>query len=680
METINRRDFLTYATMGAAAMAAPVMNGACRSESTGAGAPAATRSAASRGLREPAFRPLPLTSIKPRGWLLRQLRIQADGLSGHLDEFWPDVARSQWIGGDAEGWERAPYWLDGVVPLAWLLDDDRLKGKVRRFIDEILARQRDDGWFSPFPENWDAPGVKPYDLWAIHLVDKVLAEYHAVTGDERALRAVERSLRAMNAHLDKQPLFNWGRYRWYEALIPAFHLYERTGESWILELAKRLHDQGFDYREFYKGEDVTVPTPRRGLWKWAKHVVNTGMAAKAGALWWRVSGAEADRRFPGEMTALLDRHHGQANGMFSGDECLSGKNPLQGTELCAVVEFMYSLEHLIAVLGDSAFGDRLEKVAFNALPATFSPDMWAHQYDQQANQVRCTINPDHMWTTNGPESNIYGLEPNYGCCTANMHQGWPKFAAHLWMRSPDGGLVAAAYAPSAVSFETGGGRVEVSLDTDYPFREDLLFRIKASAPARFPLRLRIPAWAEGASIETAGVKEKAPRPGTFHKIDRVWKDGDKIRLRLPMKATITSRYNGGLSVERGPLVYALAIGEKWARVNEDKPHRELPHADWEVHPTTDWNYGLLVDEDRPESGLRFEERPVGEHPFSPEGAGMAARATGCKLPGWGLKHGWAAEFPPEPQESNEPDEELTLLPYGCTNIRVTEFPRLKAKT
>ena len=100
-------------------------------------------------LLPPVFRPLPLGAIRPLGWLHDQLRIQADGLSGHLDEFWPDVADSAWIGGQAEGWERGPYWLDGLVPLAYLLDDDRLKGKVGFWLDYILTHQHEDGWLGP---------------------------------------------------------------------------------------------------------------------------------------------------------------------------------------------------------------------------------------------------------------------------------------------------------------------------------------------------------------------------------------------------------------------------------------------------------------------------------------------------------------------------------------------------
>jgi uncharacterized protein len=673
---IRRRDFLTCMSVGTAAAAVPLWASA-RTSSKSSGR-ALENDSPPNGLHDPAFRPLPLTSIRPEGWLRRQLRIQADGLTGHLDEFWPDVARSRWFGGDADGWERAPYWMDGAIPLAWLLDDAPLKTRLQGYVEHILAHQREDGWFEPFPEDWRNPrDGRPYDLWAIQLADKVLGQYAEITGDERVWAAVEKNLKAMNALIDHQPLFNWGRFRWFEALIPIFALYERTGAAWLLNLARKLHDQGFDYPAFYRGEDVTVPNPRRGLWKWTKHVVNTGMAAKAQALWWRASGRAEDRRFPYAMLELLDRYHGQTTGVFTGDECLAGKNPIQGTELCAVLEFMYSLEHILAAFGDPVFGDRLEKVAFNALPATFSPDMWAHQYDQQANQVQCTINPDHLFTTNGPESNIYGLEPNFGCCTANMHQGWPKFAAHLWMRGPAGELVAAAYAPSTVAFEAGGVPVAVTCDTDYPFRDTLRFKVRAERPARFPLLFRIPAWAEGAVLEGVGIKTEHPKPGGFHRLDREWTGTTELSLVLPMRPVVTRRYNDAVAVERGPLVYALRIGEKWTRVNEDKPHREPPHADWEVRPETPWNYGLLVDEKNPEKSLRFEERPVGERPFSPEGAGMAAWAKGRKLPDWRLLHGWAGEIVPGDRESSEPLEDIELIPYGCTNIRITEFPRLK---
>jgi hypothetical protein len=629
-----------------------------------------------------AFRPLPLGSVRPAGWLARQLRIQADGLSGHLDEFWPDVAQSQWFGGTAEGWERAPYWLDGVIPLAWLLDDAPLKARITKHVTYIVDHQRADGWFGPYPEDAVA---RRYDMWAILLVNKVLAQYHEATGDARVLDAVRRSLRAVFAGLDRTPLFDWGRFRWFEGLVPAFYAYERTREPWLLDLARKLRAQGVDFEALYRTGDITIPTPRRGLWKWTKHVVNTAMAAKVGALIWRLEQRPSDGEFAARMLEILDRHHGQVTGMFTGDECLAGRNPLQGTELCAVVEFMYSLEHLFSVFGDPAFGDRLERVAFNALPATFSPDMWAHQYDQQVNQVQCTINPEHYWTTNGPESNLYGLEPNYGCCTSNMHQGWPKFAAHLWMRTPDDGVVAAAYAPSRVTFRVGDVGVEVSLDTDYPFRETMALRVRAERSVRFPLLLRVPSWTDGATVRLAGGGAAPMTPGTLHRVEREWSGETGIQLVFPMKVRASRRYNEAIAIERGPLVYALKIDEEWTRVNADKPHRELPHADFEVRPKSPWNYGLVVDESRPERDVAFEEWPVGERPFSPEGAGMVARAKGRLLPTWKLRHGWAAEISPadvawaDParKTTEEPVQEVTLIPYGCTNIRITEFPKIE---
>jgi hypothetical protein len=672
MPKVQRRAFLQQLAMGSTAMAAASGGRLNGGEWSGRQDGDSWRR---KVLAQPAFRPLPPGAVRAEGWLRRQLQQQADGLTGHLDEFWPDVSESQWFGGKAEGWERAPYWLDGLVALAWALDDEGLKQKARRRVGQIVAGQRSDGWYAPFPADANA---RTYDLWAILLVNKVLVQYHAATGEDSVLQAVMANLRAMSIALDRTPLFDWGRFRWFEGLIAIHYVLERTGEPWLSKLARTLREQGFDYAAFHAGTEVTSPTPRRGLWTWEKHVVNTAMALKAGAMAWRSTRSEADRGLASAMLQRLDRYHGQANGMFSGDECLSGRNPVQGTELCAVVEAMYSLELAVAVGGDVALADRLERIAFNALPATFAPDMWSHQYDQQANQVQCTVNPGHMWSTNGPDSNLFGLEPNFGCCTANLHQGWPKFAAHLWMRCSDEGIAVVAYAPSSARFESRGVPVQATLRTDYPFRDDLRLTVSAERSVRFPLLLRVPSWAVGATIRVAGGAPKPLRPGTFHRLSRTWEGTTEIELKFPMPVVTTQRYHGAVSVERGPLVYALAVGENWTRIHADQPHRELPHGDFEVRPTTPWNYGLWVDETDPAASITFEERPVGERPFSPDGAGVVAKAHARRLPQWKLEHGWAAETPVSPLSSREAVETITLIPYGCAKLRVTEFPRLQS--
>jgi len=315
-------------------------------------------------LQKTKMRPLPLGSIKPTGWLHNQLQIQANGLSGHLDEFWPDIKDSGWFGGEAEGWERAPYWLDGVIPLAYLLENPTLKNKVEKYMDLIIKSQDETGWMGL---NQD---LATYDLWAAFLILKPLIQFHQATGDERVPGVVNRLLHWVDGHIGRRPLFNWGKFRWFESLIGIYWMYEQTEEPWLLDLAVKLQAQGFDWSSFFKRFPLKEKT-LKGQWNFMGHVVNNGMAVKAPALWWRLTGSEDDRLMVYKIMEEQDRYHGQVTGIFSGDECFAGKSPSQGTELCAVVEYMYSLEMLTAILGTQNLGTVWKKSRLTPSPPHF---------------------------------------------------------------------------------------------------------------------------------------------------------------------------------------------------------------------------------------------------------------------------------------------------------------------
>jgi len=682
-----------------------------------------------KALKPLRLKPLKLGEVKPTRWLKNQLTTQLNGLSGHLDEFWPDIMNSGWIGGNAEGWERFPYWLDGVIPLAFQLESQDLIVRIKKYINYILDHQQDDGWFGP--SKWD--NNPEYDPWPNMVFCKALIQYFEIQGDTRIIPALLKYYHKLDKVLDEYPLgHGWAQMRWMDGVWGIHWLIDYLEEdrdeiAFLLLLAEKLKIQGYDWREHFNNffyihfkktlqkfqisgkekiyhvviysKNIITPEDSNKKYRGRKfrksnllsHVVNNAMGIKASTIWSRQSGLESDKKTIFAAISNLDKYHGQVTGLFSGDEHLVGKNPSQGTELCSVVEYMFSLETAIPILGCNSEGisliDRLELICFNALPATFLPDMWAHQYDQQANQVQAIRVENQIYSTNGKDSNIYGLEPNYGCCTSNMHQGWPKFVEYgLWAKDPEG-LACLAYSPCKISTDLIVGNkvhiIEIEEITDYPFLDSIDFSIHLNESLIFCLKFRIPAWAVNATIQ---INQEAPikcESGNFFKITREWKDKDQVTLILPMEIKFETRYNKAKAILRGSLVFSYNPEEEktllkkiWSRAAKLRKDNSLnipPQViDWEIRPKSPWQYAL-VEPLTPEI-IKIRENIANFQNFNNHSPPLKIKVKGVEVLNWGLEYEAALPPPNNPKAKTGTVEELELIPYGCTNIRITEFP------
>jgi hypothetical protein len=631
---------------------------------------------------------LPLGAVKPGGWLRWQLEDQAAGLTGNLDDFWPDLVNSSWRGGDGESWERGPYYLDGLVPLAFLLDDQKLIEKSKNWVEKIIASSSDSGWFGP---------AKNKDRWPLAVANKVLMQYYEATSDSRAIDVLLKYFRYLHDTPPDWPDKEWRGVRAMENAVTGYWLYRQTKEPWLPETIQSIQDNSSDWTTYYEKFpwDSVASADKKIPLNWGPdgltaHVVNNAMAIKYPGLWYQQSGEERYKQAVFSGIEKYDRNHGQVGGRFSGDEHLSGKSPDRGTELCSVVEYMFSMGELYEIFGDNSLADRLELLTYNSLPGTTTPDMWAHQYDQQTNQVLVT-GAKRDWSTNGDYSNIYGLMPNFACCLANMHQGWPKFVECMWMATNDNGLIAVTYGPSKVKARVGkGGEVTVTEDTDYPFSGKINLTVNVVSPDRFPIYLRIPSWGP-AKVNYKG-RMVSGKAGSTVRLYGKWEDGDQISLEISMNIRYERRYNNAVSVLRGPIYFSLRIDKDYraTKINYDN-FGYMGSVDWEIYPKSDWDYGLMIDNSNPANSFTVTENPVSRYPFADKGdmiwlsdsgayvewtkdAPVILRTRGIKIPEWKIKDNSADVPPVSPVRPEGNPEEIILVPYGSARLRITEFP------
>ncbi len=625
---------------------------------------------------------LPLGQVQPRGWLRHQLDLMAEGMTGHLEEISIFLEPSNgWFGGQNMGWEEQPYWFRGFHNLAVLTGDERLLTEARRWIEAILGSQDTDGYFgAPYHKHLEGKnGQVCPDLWPhMIMLDAVISHYEH-THDERVVPFMTRFFAYCRDLPDEQflPVIThggreFGDWRvWWQTrragdfLPQIYWLFNQTADAWLLDLAAKVYQRIDPAPDEWLDHHVVNFTQR---FRYAgNHYVQSGMP-------WHLDQTEYWYR------QHMDTWGQQPRGIFGADENIrpGAVDPRQGFETCGMVEFAKSFHILGRVTGDTIWADRTEDILLNHFPAASTPDLKGLHYLTASNQPQLDASEHHEYDNKG---RMISYSPHdYRCCQHNVAMGWPYYAENLWQASADDGLVAWLYAASTVTARVGRAGQTISLEeeTNYPFSGNVVLKVTQAENVMFPLYLRVPGWCADFHVKINGeavdLSSLGDISGLIVRIERTWSTGDVVVLDMAMQITLTEwPRTGSVSVDRGPLTYSLRIGETWRRCGGSDTWPE-----WEVIPTSAWNYGLILDREQPQDSLHVARiaETIADQPWALDAAPIEIKARGKRIAQWNLENETVRPLQPSPVRSDEPEEELTLIPLGCARLRIACFPTI----
>lgn len=644
------------------------------------------------------FTELSIRTIRPAGWIRRWLELQKHGLTGHLEvagypfdtKLWACPAIPFRTGVAWWPYEQTAYWVDGFTRCGILLDDPDLIDKARAQVDYVLAHADASGYLGPASCKEPTPAGR----WSHQIFFRALIAWFSATGDKRIVKALERHYLGHS--------FDYSGHRDICNIEIMCWVASQTGSTKLVAMAEQAWEKyqvtGEDDDLMLRSAELAADRPS------TSHGVTFLETLKQSAILYMMTGKKMYLRDAINGMRKVDTYHMLADGAPSSTEAFRGQTSLDAHETCDIADYTWTAGYLLFATGDAGYADNIERAVFNAHPGAVTKDFSALQYFSGVNQAIAAHNSNHTLAATGGQWMSYRPKPGTECCTGEVHRIMPNYVSRMWMER-DGDPAAVLYGPSVHTFERDDSTVTIAEETSYPFAEQIDFSVNTAKPVRFALWVRVPGWCVGATFSVNGkaIAVKA-RPGTFVPVRREWRQGDRLHVELPMSVALRDWPDGGVTVERGPLLFVLPVAGK-RTVDERDENQSKRFPAWDMHPASPWNYALAIDRRALSKQVRVEFAPMTNEPFSNPPIRLIVPARTVR--GWKLarrkrmpsvggrlidaaRNKWqlfetvakgdflVMEPLPAPEglraRLGRDIEYITLVPHGCTLLRVGMFP------
>jgi DUF1680 family protein len=631
--------------------------------------------------------------VTPEGWLGRYAQLNADAwLLHYARNRDPEVYGKFWHRNQTSTvtfdehnqtqilCDYTAYFADGMIHYAGLFPDSALAQEVDPWVEQVLRSQDADGYLGAFApqarwQHW-------LEIFSQSLTLEALLHRYRCTGDVHILEACERSAALqMRTWYRPAPEVKPGIFSGHGTICvrALCQLYALTGKSPYRDCARDILSRYGRVQDFCKpggavaNEHNAIGTEHVGLPAMVYEYVGDPALLEASRAAWEMM-----------------QHHLSVDGTPHGNEQMRQVGPRQNCEHCSTVEWFITSNALARITGEVCYADAAERAMLNAYPAAKSPDAMMVGYMHSPNQLVATewSNPHFDSLDWWASRQHYHTAHEPLCCNANGPRGIPYYAESLVARCA-GGLAVVYYAPCHVrALVPGAGLIRLNVKTDYPFEDRVTLTIVPDAATVFTLCLRIPGWCDGAAMAVNGEPlSVTARPGTYASLQRLWQPGDQVAIcfEVPLRTIFWGSSEFGVRVpgvvlQRGPLTFALPVAEDWqpftapARGPGQEPRscRLLPGRD------AAWNYALVLDREHPESTVSLVNLPVPDKSqpwvYPPIGLRVPAR----RVLSWRMDgepdHPMTPGLPYKPMSLADQEEIITLVPFGCTHLRLAYLP------